>query len=405
MAAAVSWCAACVLRAAEDRTKVTVCTDDRAHVSLSQALSAPPMHATHAVGRGPRAAQKAWSKERMTVCETNAWMEKARREAILGGCRRSMDSVKSVCFRVVLVCTVVVLLARSGIQCYIAFVRAVKGGSVVLWPPKLDWLLAWAMLFRNRGTFSNYLGYVKIGCFLERVDVVVLSHPAIRRAKESVSKAGRCVSREKCWIRRHRIEAMLRWASAIPDAMQFAVLFLMCYVFLLRMPSEALPMIVGDGSEKEVAQSVVWVDPVKKEIVLKLGRRKNKEQGSRLVRTCWCKECPRTCPVHVLGPLIKNSQPGEALFAGISSQAALCKLRVMLAAIGVEKSECYRSHDMRRGHALDLQCAGAPLWQILEAGEWSSPAFLRYLDLHRLDTELVVQAHAGESDSDDSDVD
>ena len=48
---------------------------------------------------------------------------------------------------------------------------------------------------------------------------------------------------------------------------------------------------------------------------------------------------------------------------------------------------------------------GAPLWEILAAGEWTSPAFFKYLDLHRLDTELVVQAHAGESDSDDSDVD
>ena len=45
--------------------------------------------------------------------------------------------------------------------------------------------------------------------------------------------------------------------------------------------------------------------------------------------------------------------------------------------------------------------SGAPLWEILAAGEWSSPAFLKYLDLHRLDTELVVQAHACESDSDD----
>ena len=47
-----------------------------------------------------------------------------------------------------------------------------------------------------------------------------------------------------------------------------------------------------------------------------------------------------------------------------------------------------------------VYASGAPLWEILAAGEWSSPAFLKYLDLHRLDTELVVQAHACESDSD-----
>ena len=320
-------------------------------------------------------------------------------------------------------CSLICLCARSGIQCYIAFVRAVKGTNVTLFPPKTDWLLAWASMFRCKGTFGNYLGYVKIACLIVREDVVVFSHPAVRRAKEAVGKAGRFASREKCWIRRHRIEAMLRIAGhgveqgevvslastaraqasclAAPSDVQFAILFLMCYVFLLRMPSEALPMVVGDGSGHELAQSVVWVDPVKEEIVLLLQRRKNKQQGSRLVRTCWCKECPRTCPVHVLGPFIKKRQPGDAVFGGITKNDALSKLRVMLKAIGVEKAECYRSHDIRRGHALDLQCAGAPLWQILEAGEWSSPAFLKYLDLQQLDTELVVQAHCGESDSDD----
>ena len=38
------------------------------------------------------------------------------------------------------------------------------------------------------------------------------------------------------------------------------------------------------------------------------------------------------------------------------------KLRVMLAAIRVEKPELYRCHDIRRGHALDLQCAGVGVW-------------------------------------------
>ena len=42
---------------------------------------------------------------------------------------------------------------------------------------------------------------------------------------------------------------------------------------------------------------------------------------------------------------------------------------------------------------------GAPLWEILAAGEWAGPAFLKYLDEHMLDNELVVQAHVGESDS------
>ena len=41
------------------------------------------------------------------------------------------------------------------------------------------------------------------------------------------------------------------------------------------------------------------------------------------------------------------------------------KLRVMLAAIRVEKPELYRCHDIRRGHALDLQCAGMGVWSVV----------------------------------------
>ena len=62
--------------------------------------------------------------------------------------------------------------------------------------------------------------------------------------------------------------------------------------------------------------------------------------------------------MHVVGPVLQDFQPGEAVFQGISAQDALVKLRFMLSAIRVEKPELYRCHDIRRGHALDLQCAG-----------------------------------------------
>ena len=42
--------------------------------------------------------------------------------------------------------------------------------------------------------------------------------------------------------------------------------------------------------------------------------------------------------------------------------------------------------------------AGAPLWEILSAGDWSSPAFMDYLDKWRLERDVVMQAHLDESD-------
>ncbi len=45
--------------------------------------------------------------------------------------------------------------------------------------------------------------------------------------------------------------------------------------------------------------------------------------------------------------------------------------------------------------------AGASLAVILSAGEWKSPAFLAYIDQAKLETDVVVAAHADDSDGDD----
>ena len=55
-------------------------------------------------------------------------------------------------------------------------------------------------------------------------------------------------------------------------------------------------------------------------MVAVLKKRKNKPGGSRLVRTCWCKEDPSTCPLHQLGPWLASKRVGEALFPGWCKQ-------------------------------------------------------------------------------------
>ena len=72
-------------------------------------------------------------------------------------------------------------------------------------------------------------------------------------------------------------------------------------------------------------------------------------------------------------------------------------LRSLLVAVQVPNAEKHRTHDLRRGHARDLQASGAPLLEILRAGEWRPPAFLTYLDLEQLEHDAVVAAHLAES--------
>ena len=103
-----------------------------------------------------------------------------------------------------------------------------------------------------------------------------------------------------------------------------------------------------------------------------------------------------------LAPSWVGLKPGTMLFKGKTSAVALSELRRMLEILGTPKAREYRCHDLRRGHALDLQLRGAPLHEILAAGEWRSPAFLEYLDRHAAERDMVQEAQ-GLSDVMDSD--
>ena len=104
--------------------------------------------------------------------------------------------------------------------------------------------------------------------------------------------------------------------------------------------------------------------------------RKNRPQGSRLTRSCWCAQsqvhcwvCSQgahtfslwqaTCPVHMLGPFLGEVAEGAPLFGGISAADATEALRFILSELNIDQANAYRTHDMRRGHALDLQVSGA----------------------------------------------
>ena len=94
---------------------------------------------------------------------------------------------------------------------------------------------------------------------------------------------------------------------------------------------------------------------------------------------------------------------GQPLFSGITPALALRTLRRVLAELNVEHALLHRTQDFRRGHAEDLRLSGASLRTILEAGEWRSPAFMHYLDLDRLEADMVIQAHVLDESDDGGD--
>ena len=91
---------------------------------------------------------------------------------------------------------------------------------------------------------------------------------------------------------------------------------------------------------------------------------------------------------------------GACPFAGITAASALSTLGLRLGQLGVKDAELYRTRDLRRGHSLDLQQRGGTLREILQTGEWTSPAFSSYLDTSRLELGAAIEAHLAESEDD-----
>ena len=78
------------------------------------------------------------------------------------------------------------------------------------------------------------------------------------------------------------------------------------FALFARVPSECWPIVACGGGEgnvfgpSQVHKSELYF--AGDMLVLCLKSRKNRPEGSRLVRSCWCSRCTLTCPVHVLGP-------------------------------------------------------------------------------------------------------
>ena len=81
----------------------------------------------------------------------------------------------------------------------------------------------------------------------------MFDNPALQKAKRSIEKSSGFQRREPRWIRRWMVERMLNLSCKEPErhntggAAVLGTLFLFSYVFLLRVPSEALPAQAHQG--------------------------------------------------------------------------------------------------------------------------------------------------------------
>ena len=194
---------------------------------------------------------------------------------------------------------------------------------------------------------------------------------------------------------------------------RLAMLWLVSYQYLLRVPSEALKLCRGEPgyTSPAGASGMIYLDD-DGVLCMKLKSRKNRPEGSLLRRSCSCRAHPQMCVVHELWwSYMEQHELGAQPWADITPSAARDELRRTLAALDVrlcglqvhahtsplfcmqvKDPLLYGTHDLRRGHALDLQQSGAPLANILAMGEWKSRAVVKYLDLTELEHDVALEA-------------
>ena len=320
---------------------------------------------------------------------THSWLQQARITALAGSCPRSHNEI------------------RSAVRAYAAF--ACKVGRPAL-PPDIDLLLSWSCLFRCSGTFKNYVSGLRPACQIAGIPTNEMWDSMLAKAARAIDKRRGYIAREPMFLGFNLVKKLVAsiGENPTPRVLGVAMAFLMTYTFLLRMPSECLPIAVGNGGPAEADLHAVVVVTADR-LTLHLKRRKNRESPSTMQRSCWCSSCRLTCPVHRLGKYFLDCGMGASPFHFLDARSSLSILRGWLRHLDIQAPLQYRTHDFRRGHARDMARTGARLHEILKAGDWKSAAFLSYQDRIELERGAVsesheadVAAHVNESSDDEN---
>ena len=329
---------------------------------------------------GPKKAAVSLAAAVMSASDAAEWVEGARVASLLGSAVHSHKETASV------------------LRTWLQFVKAVQ--ATIALPPELNLLIAWSQLFKTTKVYTNYMAKVKLACEVAQLDVTVFQHPSIGRAKRALGKREK-PPREKRFISKQLVSQLVSSARQLGDG-RFALLCIVSYAFMLRVPSEALPMRLGhDGNQAQASgqQSVLYFE--NDEAGLQLVRRKNRRFGSVLRRKCSCSSCAATCPVCTLRVACADMVVGQPLFPKRTGTSVNKQLRALLQALGVQDADSYRAHDFRRGHAEDLRLAGVSLAEIMARGEWDSPAVFTYVDISKLEADTVLAAVLDEESDED----
>ena len=280
---------------------------------------------------------------------------------------------------------------RAGLRCWVNFLRTCFPGTPTT--VMLDThVQAFASLFENPDTLTNYLSHVRWGFRLLNLDC----EPSVRlgRALCAGPRRYRPVGPRPS-VSSAQVALLVQAALADEDRLS-ALAYILAYSFLLRVQSELFPL-QRDG--RSAADWHSWCSLSPSCGVLHFRSRKNAPGGDSITRPCVC-AYRRPCGSCALAALCSRQNrrgilPAQPLFPSSCTAAMTTALRLRASRIGLGPVGW---HSFRRGAASDLLASGGTLAQVLHAGNWRSAAFLRYLRTRDVDTRAAFEAAAADSD-------
>lgn len=293
----------------------------------------------------------------------------------------------------------------AGLKSWHSFAVNVLGyRAEVTLPPRSEMdAMKFLTIFRNAATGCNYIGYVKWTCVYLSLSTTWFGDElklVMKGAKKWALRCSVTSAVSKKLLDEELVAKLVRLADSRGFHM-WSCMALVAWEFLLRVQSEAVGIQAGapcDATALPASRhSGLWIDQ-SGALVLRLQRRKHRPKGSLLRRRCLCGTVGnQRCVVHRLQPVLEKLVPGAVAF-GITAYDFLCTLKKFLDLLAVDGSQSFTLKAFRAGKATALAEAGAPLGQLLAAGEWRSKAILNYVDEDVFDGAQLIATEMEHSD-------
>ena len=276
----------------------------------------------------------------------------------------------------------------SGLRAWHAFAVGVLqyDPNATLPPGCTNDVVKYLQVFSNPGTAANYLGHLRWACKAYNKGVT-WSTPELGMLVKGLQKMDLRTRiaglPDKYKLEEMMVMKLVKLARDLGD-MEFSWLACWSYAFLLRVPSEAVSLEVGQPSDAQGKlplnrHSALWVEDEK--VYLKLQRRKNRPGGSLLIRQCQCSTTGSDewfCPVHCCS--LRYAAQGTQIMPEMTATTAAKKLRRYLTMLGAPAANEATLKVFRASKATNLCLQGKPVAAVLAAGEWRSAAVLNYVD-------------------------